>query len=112
MTRPHLVVIGLLGWLLLGSVCSAADLPSRSLYQLHTELYTQRGSGAAGLDLYRGHPTLISMFYGSCRAYCPMLVTAVQVYESHLDARSRARLRVLLVSFDAPNDTPQRLTEL
>lgn len=100
-----LVLLGML------TVGAAADLPTDSLYQLRASLTTQKGV-AAGLDLYQGHPTVISMFYGNCPSYCPMLITAVQVYEAHLDAASRARLRVLLVSFDAVHDTPQRLTEL
>jgi len=90
------------------SVCIPAEAPGDSIYQLHAQLTTQ-SAATAGLDLYRGHPTLISMFYGSCPAACPMLITAMQVYESHLDASSRARLRVLLVSFDAARDTPQQL---
>jgi protein SCO1/2 len=93
------------------SVCRAGDLPTDSLYQLHAKITTQQGT-AARFDLYQGHPTLISMFYGSCPSYCPMLITALQVYESHLQEDSRARLRVLLVSFDARHDTPERLTEL
>jgi protein SCO1/2 len=91
--------------------CQAAELPADSLYQLRAALTTQDGI-PAGFDLYRGHPTVVSMFYGSCPAYCPMLITAVQVYESHLDETSRARLRVLLVSFDASRDDPQRLAAL
>jgi protein SCO1/2 len=41
-----------------------------------------------------------------------MLITAMQVYESHLDPAARVRLRVLLVSFDAARDTPQQLDSL
>ncbi len=93
------------------AVCAAAALPTDSLYQLRATLTTQQGV-AAGFDVYRGQPTVISMFYGNCPSYCPMLITAVQVYEAHLDEASRARLRVLLVSFDAAHDTPQRLSEL
>jgi protein SCO1 len=93
------------------SVCRAGDLPTDSLYQLHAEVTTQQGT-VAGLNLYQGQPTLLSMFYGSCPSYCPMLITALQVYESHLPQDSRARLRVLLVSFDATHDTPERLTQL
>jgi protein SCO1 len=93
------------------TVCAAGMLPTDSLYQLRATLTTQRGA-AAGFDLYRGHPTVVSLFYADCSSYCPMLITAVQVYEAQLDGPSRARLRVLLVSFDAAHDTPQRLTEL
>jgi protein SCO1 len=110
MTRLRSVTIGALAWLAALS-CQAVDLPTDSLYQLHAELVTQQGT-PTGLNLYHGHPTLISMFYGSCPSYCPMLITAVQVYESHLTEESRARLRVLLVSFDAAHDTPQHLAEL
>jgi protein SCO1/2 len=92
-------------------VCGAADLPGDALYQARATLATQQGT-RAGFNLYQGHPTVISMFYGGCPAYCPMLITAVQVYESHLDEDSRGRLRVLLVSFDAAHDTAQRLTEI
>ena len=103
--------IGVSSWLVALPVCQAVDLPTDSLYQLNARITTQQGTPAR-FTLYQGHPTLISMFYGSCPSYCPMLITAVQVYESHLDAASRARLRVLLVSFDAARDTPGRLTEL
>jgi protein SCO1/2 len=41
-----------------------------------------------------------------------MLITSIQLYESHLDEASQARLRVLLVSFDAAHDTPEQLDRL
>jgi protein SCO1/2 len=90
---------------------AAAGTPADSLYQLQAALTTQDGSGA-GLDVQRGHPVMISMFYGSCPAACPLLITGMQRYESHLDPVSRQRLRVLLVSFDAARDTPQQLAGL
>jgi len=87
------------------------DLPSDSLYHVQTRLLTQSGK-AVGFDVKRGHPTLVSMFYGSCPAACPMLITSMQVYESRLLPAARSRLRVLLVSFDAARDTPQQLEKL
>jgi protein SCO1 len=89
----------------------AAELPAESLYQLEAHLTTAQGLHA-GLDLDRGHPTLIAMFYGSCPAACPMLIDAMQAYEGELDAASRARLRVLLVSFDAARDSPEQLERI
>jgi len=111
MSRPRTALLAALASLGALLTCRAASLPGDSLYQLRATVTTQKGA-TAGFDLYRGHPAVVSMFYGSCPAYCPMLITAVQVYESHLDESSRARLRVLLVSFDAPHDTPRRLGEL
>ncbi|MBS0581090.1 MAG: SCO family protein [Proteobacteria bacterium] len=89
----------------------ASDLPNDSLYQLRVQLVSQTGS-KVGLNLDQGYPTLLSMFYGSCTAACPMLITSIQVYESHLDPASQARLRVLLVSFDPSADTPEQLAKL
>jgi protein SCO1/2 len=88
-----------------------ADEALDSFYRLTVVLTTQAGA-AAGLDLYRGHPVLISLFYGSCPAACPMLITAMQTYENKLSDAARARLRVVMVSFDAQRDTPARLLEL
>jgi protein SCO1 len=102
---------GALVLLAAASVSLAAAPPGESLYQLEAQLTTQHGLHS-GLDLYRGHPTLIAMFYGSCPAACPMLIDAIQAYERDLDGTSRARLRVLLVSFDAARDTPQQLERI
>ena len=110
MTRLRLLVVSL-AFLLTRPVCTNAVVPSDSVYQLHAQLTTQTAA-TAGLDLHRGHPTLITMFYGSCPAACPMLITAMQVYESQLDESAQAQLRVLLVSFDAPRDTPRELDRL
>jgi protein SCO1 len=111
MRGAYRLLAGALVFLAATSICFPAELPADSVYQLRTQLTTQKAT-PAGLDLYRGHPTLISMFYGSCPAACPMLITAMQVYESHLDGPSRARLRVLLVSFDPQRDTPAQLDRL
>jgi protein SCO1/2 len=110
MTRLRLLAVSL-AFLLTRPVCANADVPPDSVYQLHAQLTTQTAA-TAGLDLHRGHPTLITMFYGSCPAACPMLITSMQVYESQLDESAQAQLRVLLVSFDAPRDTPRELDRL
>lgn len=89
----------------------AADPPTDSLYQLRMQLVTQDGTRQP-FDLYRGHPTLLSMFYGSCPASCPMLITSLKVYVRQLPSPAQAQLRVLLVSFDPEHDTPQRLEAL
>lgn len=110
MRKPTRFLSGALFWVA-AAVCVPAPLPADSIYQLQVPLTTQRAA-RSGLDLDRGHPTLISMFYGSCPAACPMLITAIQVYESQLDEPSRARLRVLMVSFDAAHDTPAHLDQV
>lgn len=111
MMRRTPLPLGVLLVVLLVPAARAADLPGNSLYEVQARVITQRGQRAE-FAMDRGHPTLVSMFYGSCPAACPMLITAMQVYESHLDDSSKARLRVLLVSFDAARDTPPRLEQL
>jgi protein SCO1 len=82
-----------------------------SIYELELALRDARGT-RTGLDVQRGHPTLISMFYGSCASACPALIGAIQRVVDELPANRRDQLRVVLVSFDAERDTPARLREL
>lgn len=109
MMRRAILLLGC--WVALGGWARGAQLPSDSIYQLHATLVGQSGAHEA-LDRFRGHPTLVSMFYGSCPASCPMLITSLQVYEKELTPAGRANLRVLLVSFDPARDTPARLSAL
>ncbi len=85
--------------------------PSSSLYQLTVPLIAQDGHAAA-LDLYRGHPVLISMFYASCTAICPTLIEHIKVLEQSIPDKQRAKSRVLMVSLDPARDTPAALAAL
>lgn len=88
-----------------------AKAASESLYQLPVRLTDQAGA-KAGFDVFRGHPVVVSMFYGSCPAACPMLVEALHRLEGRLTPRQKAGLRVLLVSFDPDRDTPAALSKM
>lgn len=101
----------LLCLLLAVSVAAAAAAPPDSIYLLGTPLITQDAK-LGRLDLHRGHPVLISMFYGSCPHICPTLIAAMRRMERQLDASQRSRLRVLMVSLDPERDTPKALSEL
>ncbi|HET9993180.1 MAG TPA: SCO family protein [Kofleriaceae bacterium] len=101
----------------------ARDIPSRaptatrphssepSLYDL-TLSVTSAAGVRTGLDVDRGHPTLVSMFYGSCAAACPLLIDTIDRTLQSLPASARDDARVVLVSFDPARDTPARLREL
>lgn len=91
---------------------SAGDpLPPQSLYRLTIPLVRQDGT-AATLDLNRGSPVLVSMFYATCPRACPLLINGVRRMEQQVPAESRQRLKVLLVSIDPESDTPEKLAEL
>lgn len=82
-----------------------------SLYELQIPLRDAAGRTIA-LDVDRGHPTLVSMFYGSCAVACPALIDHLARLAAELPADARRDVRILLVSFDPGRDTPARLTEL
>jgi protein SCO1/2 len=86
-------------------------LPGDSVYHLQIGLTNQSGQ-THGLDVYRGHPVLITMFYGSCPAVCPLLIESVRALEKSVDTEQRAELRVLMISIDPARDTPQALAKL
>jgi hypothetical protein len=64
-------------------------------------------SSRHGLHLYRGHPVLITWFYGRCPMACPALIDTVRAVERAADPQQRTNMRVLLVSIDPEHDTPQ-----
>jgi protein SCO1/2 len=82
--------------------------PPDSIYQLEAHLTDQAGR-TQGLDLYRGTPVLVTMFYGSCQATCPLIIDTLRATERELAPAQRANLRVLLISFDPERDTPEAL---
>ena len=82
-----------------------------SIYPLAVSLHDEHGT-SIGLDVYRGHPVIVSMFYGSCPVACPLIVSHVKDVESRLPADARADLRVVLVSFDPARDTPEALSAI
>ena len=86
----------------------ADTTPSDSIYQLNIAL-TSQANQVIKLDVYRGQPTLITMFYGSCPNVCPLLIETLQNAERSLDTKDRTRLRVIMVSIDPDRDTPTAL---
>jgi len=98
----------LLGGVLPGMAAAKESDPPDSIYQLEARLTDQAGH-AQGLDLYRGSPVLITMFYGSCQATCPLIIDTLRSTERGLSPEQRAKLRVLLISFDPERDTPEAL---
>ena len=83
-----------------------ADEPTITYsYQLQAPLVAQDGR-KVGLDLYRGGPVLVTMFYAGCQATCPLIIDTLRAVEKKLPPEQMKDLRVLLVSIDPENDTP------
>ena len=89
----------------------ATDLPGDSVYQLHLPLRDQDGKAIDFASL-RGQPRLITMFYASCPYMCPLIIDTARMTERELGEAQRAKLGVLMVSFDAERDDPAALRAL
>ncbi len=90
---------------------ATAPVPDTSLVQL-TSAFTDEQGRAFAFSSLAGHPTLVAMFYGSCETVCPIILQDLATLDAALSAEERARLRVLLVTFDPERDTAARLTAL
>jgi protein SCO1/2 len=84
---------------------------SPSIYGLKVNLRDEKGR-VTGLDRFRGHPVLVTMFYGSCATACPLLTTELKRIEQKLPERTKDNLRVMMVSFDEARDTPEVLSRI
>lgn len=103
-------------WLTVAALALLAPLAAgaertASLYQMHEKLLDQDGK-AIDLDVYRGRKVLVTMFYGSCPATCPLIIDTLRAIERKLDDAPRQELRVLMVSLDDELDTPAALRKL
>jgi protein SCO1/2 len=82
-----------------------------SIYDLSVRLTDDEGA-VRSLDTFRGHPVLITMFYATCRAACPLLTSELKKIERQIPEPLRSDVRVLMVSFDASRDTPEVMSRL
>ena len=80
-----------------------------SLYQLPVELTAANGASVQ-LSSLRGKPLIVTMFYSRCTSVCPMLTHELQQLMSRLSSLERARVQILMVSFDSAGDSPATLT--
>lgn len=86
----------------------APVFPGDSVYQVAATLTDQDGR-AFRLGDHRGKPVLVSMFYTSCKFVCPMLIDTMALTQQSLGTGERARLDLLLISFDPARDDIQKL---
>lgn len=84
---------------------------SESLY-LFDKMFTNQNGQPVTLGVGKGHPVMISMFYGNCRYVCPALIGSIQKMEASLEPKVREELRVVLISLDPARDTPEALNAL
>jgi len=88
---------------------SPAKVEAASIYDLDVALRDETGT-TRPLDTFRGHPVLITMFYGTCPVACPILTSQLKRLEGRIPEPLRADVRILMVSFDAARDAPAALS--
>ncbi len=94
-----------------GSPQPAEPATTASIYDLEVSLSDENGV-VRRLDAFRGHPVLITMFYGSCASACPLLTSDLKRIERQIPEPARSDVRILMVSFDARRDKPSVLARL
>ena len=90
------------------ALAAAQPLPGRSIYHLDASWTDHRGERVS-LTEFRGHPTVVVMFYASCDTACPLLVRDALRLEEQLPAELREETRFVLVTIDPERDAPERL---
>lgn len=88
----------------------AADtgIKKDSLYQAKSKWTTPEGK-TISLSELRGQPVLITMVYTKCQFTCPLIISKLKNIESAL--KSNPKLKIVMVSFDQKNDTPENMTK-
>lgn len=80
----------------------------RSLYLLD-DLFVDQNGQTQHLDVHRGRPVLLAMFFASCPTVCPVLIGEMQRVLGKVDPALRDRARIVLVSLDPERDAPPQL---
>ncbi|HVY32240.1 MAG TPA: SCO family protein [Polyangiaceae bacterium] len=93
------------------AAAATTEVGGASIYDLRVPLLDETGA-VRPLDTFRGHPVLITMFYGSCPVACPILTSDLKRLEQQIPEAIRSDVRILMVSFDPERDTPAALTQL
>ncbi|MBD3615059.1 MAG: SCO family protein [Gracilimonas sp.] len=81
-----------------------------SLYHLDSE-FTNHRNEKVQLSDFQGEPVIVVLFYGNCTQVCPILIKDTWRLFSSLDESLQSKTKVLAVSFDTENDSPEVLRE-
>lgn len=104
-------LVTVLSLTLAAAAASAAPLPPDSLYHLPATL-TDTGGKDFKLAERRGRVQLVTMFYGTCRFACPLIIETLKGLDRALTDAEKAKVDLLLVSFDPARDTVPALHKI
>lgn len=87
---------------------TAGNHTDKSLYQLDST-WTSDVGREIKLEVFRGRPQVITLFFASCEYACPLLIHDLKRIEESLPVSLSNRVDFILVSFDTERDTPAAL---
>lgn len=92
------------------STLASKDKPisDLSIYNLPSQWTNQDGKDIE-LKSLRGNVLVMVMIYTTCKAACPRLVADMRNIESRLNSKTKKNVKLILVSIDPENDTPEKL---
>lgn len=93
--------------------CCREGLPpgkysEKSLYALDA-IWTSDVGREVKLEVLRGRPQVIALFFTSCEHSCPLIVADLKAIDKALPTNMRDKVDFLLVSIDPERDTPEVL---
>lgn len=93
--------------------CCREGLPpakhsEKSLYSLKS-VWTSDVGREVKLEVLRGRPQVIALFFTNCEHSCPLIVADMKAIDKALPRGVREKVDFLLVSIDPERDTPEAL---
>jgi formylglycine-generating enzyme len=82
--------------------------PAAEPYHADIPLQTQDSKRIA-FDAHSDHLRIVTMFYASCPMACPLTIDTLRSIDEQLTPAERAKLDVLMVTFDPAHDAPSVL---
>ena len=79
--------------------------PAAAEYRADISLQTQDGKLVV-FDAPATHLRIVTMFYASCPMACPLTIETLRSIDQQLTPSERARLGVLMLTFDPTHDSP------
>lgn len=85
-----------------------AKYSEKSLYALKS-VWTSDVGREVKLEVLRGRPQVIALFFANCEHSCPLIVAYMKAIEKALPPSVQGKVDFLLVSIDPARDTPEAL---
>jgi protein SCO1 len=84
------------------------ELDEMSIFHLPANWSTQNGEQITLEDL-KGETLVTVMIYTACKTACPRLVADMRNIEAEVSAKSKEKVKYIMVSIDPKNDSPEKL---